>query len=415
MQIDADRLYQSLADLGRIGAWFDTDQQLWGVNRLALTPMDGQGRNFVRQRMLDLGLQVTVDQIGNVFGRRAGRADHLAPVMVGSHIDSVPTAGRFDGCLGVLGGLEVLQTLQDAGVVTRRPLIVGFFTDEEGARFKTDMLGSAVATGRIPLREALALRDSDGLSVGEELASIGFAGDVPASLDPPHAYVECHIEQGPVLGAAGADIGVVTGVQGISWTELAIFGRAAHAGTTPMAMRRDAGVAAALINLRAHALAESGEFGALRVTMGSIQPYPGLVNIVPGKVRCTVDLRNPDEALLAEAEAALSSLCDQVERDEGVRIERRRTARTTPVPFAAGIQARVAAAADARGLSRRHLISGAGHDCQELARICQAGMVFVPGLHEGISHNPREESSREQCANGVNVLLDVVVGLAEEA
>lgn len=414
MRIDAARLYQSLADLGEIGRYHDAHQDLWGVNRLALTAADGAGRRHVVARMEALGLTVTVDQIGNVFGRRAGREDGLAPVMMGSHIDSVPTAGRFDGCLGVLGGLEVLQTLQDHSVATRRPLVVAFFTDEEGCRFGTDMLGSAVVTGRLPLETAWGLTDRDGKTVKGELGTIGFLGKDAAHLDPPHAYVECHIEQGPILAAAGVDIGVVTGVQGISWHELTIVGRSAHAGTTPMGLRRDAGVAAARINLHLREMIASGRFGEMRATMGAIQPYPGLVNIVPGRVVATVDLRNPDEELLQACEAEIIAFYGAVAAQERVEITWRQTARTPPIPFDPGLQARIAETATALGLSHQRIISGAGHDCQELAHITRAAMVFVPGLYEGISHNPRELSTEAQCANGVNVLLQVVLALAEE-
>lgn len=413
MQIDADRLYQSLDDLGAIGAYTDARSGLRGVNRLALTAADGEGRRHVVSRMRALGLTVTVDRIGNVYGRRAGREDGLAPVMIGSHIDSVPTAGRFDGCLGVLGGLEVIQTLLDHGLTPRRPMVVAFFTDEEGCRFGTDMLGSAVATGRLGLDQAYGLRDLQGLVLEDELCAIGFQGEAEVALAPPHAYLECHVEQGPILGAAGVEIGVVSGVQGISWQELTLHGVSAHAGTTPMELRKDAGVAAARINLFLRELTESGRFGQLRATMGCIQPHPGLVNIVPGRVVATVDLRNPDEALLRAAEAELAAFLPRVSAIDGVEITARQTARTPPVEFHPELRSRIAAAADARGLSRMDIVSGAGHDAQELARLCPTAMIFVPGLHDGISHNPRELSTKEQCANGVNVLLDVALALAE--
>lgn len=414
MRIDPDRLYRSLAALGEIGAYDDPIAGLRGVNRLALTAADGEGRRHVVARMRALGLSVTVDAIGNVYGRRAGREDHLAPVMLGSHIDSVPTAGRFDGCLGVLGALEIVAALNDHGETTRRPLVVAFFTDEEGCRFGTDMLGSAVATGRIALAHALDLRDPEGLRVGDELAAIGFAGPAPVPIPPPHAYLECHVEQGPILGHAGVDIGVVTGVQGISWQELTLTGRSAHAGTTPMALRHDPGVVAARIQLHLRELCASGRYGELRATMGRLQPHPGLVNIVPGRVICTVDLRNPDDALLVAAQADLAAFVTHAAAEEGVSVTARQTARTPPVPFAADIQAKVAAAAGVLGLTHRPIVSGAGHDAQEMARVTRAGMVFVPGLYDGISHNPRELSTSAQCAAGVDVLLRVALALTEE-
>ncbi len=415
LAIDADRLWASLDALGRIGRYRDEAAEVWGVNRLALTEADGEGRRHVVGLMKAAGLEVTVDRIGNVRARREGR-EKLRPVMIGSHIDSVPTAGRFDGCLGVLGGLEVVRSLADAGIVTRRPIVVGFFTEEEGCRFGTDMLGSAVATGRIPLERAYGLADRDGLNVRGELEKIGFLGGADVAIPAPHAYLECHIEQGPTLRAAGQDIGVVSGVQAISWHEVTITGKSAHAGTTPMELRADAGVAAARINLQLRAMIASGRYGAaMRATMGAIVPRPGLVNIVPGQVVATVDLRNPDDAAMRRAEADLIAFYEQVGREERVKVAWRQTARTESVPFAAPVQERIARAASARGLRHAPIVSGAGHDAQEMARICPAGMVFVPGENDGISHNPREYSTPEQCANGVSVLGDVALELAEEA
>ena len=415
LSIRKDRLWRSLTDLGEIGSYADAATGLRGVNRLALSDADAKGRRHVVGRMRALGLEVIVDRIGNVYGRRAGSDPSAAAVMVGSHIDSVPTAGIFDGCLGVLGGLEIVETLNDAGRVTRRPVVVAFFTDEEGCRFGTDMLGSAVATGRIPLEAAYELRDRAGLRVRDELERIGFLGEVDERLAPPHAYLECHIEQGPILAAAGREIGVVQGVQAISWHELTIVGRSAHAGTTPMELRADAGVAAARINLKLRDLIATGRFGAgMRATMGAVIPHPGLVNIVPGRVVCTVDLRNPDDASMQAAEAELIAFYQEVARAEKVEISWRQTARTPFVPFAGEVQERVARAAGARGLSSAPIISGAGHDAQEMSRLATAGMVFVPGQRDGISHNPREYSSPEQCAAGVNVLLDVLLSFSDE-
>jgi beta-ureidopropionase / N-carbamoyl-L-amino-acid hydrolase len=415
LSIDRARLWSELEALGRIGAYRDERSGLIGVNRLALTPADGEGRRHVRERMRALGLAVSTDRIGNVYGRRAGSDDALAPVLMGSHIDSVPTAGRFDGCLGVLGALEIVRRLDEAGVRTKRPIVVGFFTDEEGARFGTDMLGSAVATGRIPIDTAYGLTDRDGKSVRGELQSIGFLGDAAERLSPPHAYLECHIEQGPILRSRNLDIGVVTGVQSISWHELTIIGKSAHAGTTPMSLRADAGVAAARINLALRDLIASGRYGEMRATMGAIAPHPGLVNIVPGRVVATVDLRNPDDAKMEAAERDLIAIYEAVAGREHVEISWRQTARTDYVPFAAEVQKRVAACAKARGLSHEPIISGAGHDAQEMAHICPAGMVFVPGEYDGISHNPREYSSPDQCGDGVDVLLDVLLSFAQEA
>lgn len=415
LKVNKERLYGKLEELGKIGAYFDELTGLVGVNRLALSEADGQGRRLVVSWMEELGLEVTVDRIGNVYGRRPGRDNQLAPVMMGSHIDSVPTAGRFDGCLGVLGGLEVIQTLNEKHVETLRPVVVAFFTDEEGCRFGTDMLGSAVATGRIALEDAYAIRDRDGLSVKDELEKIGFLGTADVLVSPPHAYLECHVEQGPIVRADNKDIGVVNGVQAISWQALTISGKACHAGSTPMNLRSDAGVAASKINLHLREMISSGQYGEMRATMGAIVPSPGLVNIVPGRVLATVDLRNPDDALMRKAEAALLDYYRRVESEEGVKIEWRQTARTDSVHFDQSVQERIAAAADHLGFSHLSIMAGAGHDAQEFSRLCKTAMVFVPGEYDGISHNPRELSTAEQCANGVNVAIQVLLGLADEA
>lgn len=412
--VSALRLYESIEALGRIGRYLDEASGLYGVNRLALTAQDGEGRRHVVAKMKSLGLAVTVDRIGNVYARRKGREDTLAPVMMGSHIDSVPTAGKFDGCLGVLGALEVMQALDDAQHVTRRPLVAAFFTDEEGSRFGSDMLGSSVATARIPLQTAYALRDRAGLSVQAELEAIGFLGETAEQLAPPFAYLECHIEQGPVLRREHIDIGVVTGVQSISWHEVTILGRSAHAGTTPMELRADASVAASRINLRLRQMALSGHYGEqLRATMGAMVPVPGLVNIVPGQMTVTVDLRNPSDVQMRRAEADIIAFYETVAAEEGVQIRWRQTARTSCVPFDAAFQDQIEAAAQRRGLSTRRIVSGAGHDAQELAHLTRAAMIFVPGEYDGISHNPRELSTPEQCANGVQVLLDVLLEIAD--
>jgi N-carbamoyl-L-amino-acid hydrolase len=415
LSIDSNRLQQNLEALGRIGAYADATSGLKGVCRLALTSEDGEGRRYVAARLREAGLAVTVDRVGNVYGRRRGRDDSANPVMSGSHVDSVATGGRFDGCLGVLGALEVVRTLDDAGVVTRRPLVVAFFSEEEGARFGTDMLGSAVATGRIPLQHAWGLRDRTGKVLRDELAAIGFLGEAPVEMPPLHAYVECHIEQGPVLRAAEADVGVVTGVQAICWHELTILGSSAHAGTTPMALRADPGVAAARVQLKLRELVRSGRYGdLLRATMGVTTFYPGLVNVVPNRVVATVDVRHPDSGLLRQAVDELLAFYQHVAAEERVTLTHRETARTDAVAFADKVTSLVARCAEARGLRHQPIVSGAGHDCQELARRCPAGMIFVPGEYDGISHNPREYSTPRQCADGVNVLLDVVTTLAEE-
>lgn len=414
LRIEPQRLFDSLMALGRIGAYFDEPTGLTGVNRLALTDRDAEGRRQVQAWMLEAGLTVTIDQVGNVFGLRPGRDASLAPVMMGSHIDSVPTGGAFDGALGVMAGLEVIRTLNQSRVQTLRPLVLAFFTDEEGARFGTDMLGSAVATGRLSLEHVYALTDAEGARVGAELARIGFIGPEQPGHIRPAAYLECHVEQGPVLHRAGLELGVVTGVQAIRWHQLVVTGRAAHAGTTPMELRRDAAVATARLTLGLRALTQDPRFkGGLRATMGGFQPVPGLVNIVPGRVHATADLRHPDNALMDAAEQSLLALYAQVEQEEQVEIRWKRTASTPAVHFHPFMQDCIDAAAEAFGFSRQRFISGAGHDAQEWSRVCPTGMIFVPGEYDGLSHNPREYSTPEACARGANVLLQVAFRLAE--
>ncbi|MEZ5251832.1 MAG: M20 family metallo-hydrolase [Ilumatobacteraceae bacterium] len=355
--------------------------------------------------MRDLGLAVSIDAIGNVVGVRAGDDPALAPVMVGSHIDTVRTGGRFDGNLGVLGGLEVVETLITHGVATRRPVAVAFFTDEEGARFQPDMLGSLVYVGGLALEDALDVRAADdGARLGDELARIGYAGPTPCpTAAAPHAYVELHIEQGPVLEDAGVTIGVVTGVQGISWTELTITGQSAHAGTTPMRLRRDPGYVAAELTAGVRAIAR--QMGGSQVaTVGRMEFTPNLVNVVPSSVTMTVDLRNTDEHLLQQAEHRFDTSCRRLADDEGVTIERRTLARFEPVEFDARMIDLVETTATRLGLSTMRMPSGAGHDAQMLARICPTSMIFVPSVN-GLSHNLAELTEATDLQAGTDVLL----------
>jgi N-carbamoyl-L-amino-acid hydrolase len=290
---------------------------------------------------------------------------------------------------------------------------MAFFTDEEGARFGTDMLGSATACGRIALDDAYALTDRTGCSVKAELERIGFVGDTDVRLTPPHAYVELHIEQGPILTREGCGLGVVSGVQAISWQELTITGKSAHAGTTPMELRRDAGLAAAHINVELHRMVASGAYGPdMRATMGRIEPRPNRVNVVPAEVVCTVDLRNPIDDEMSAAERDLEDLLRKLERDLDVKIEARQTARTESVTFSESVQSVITDKMVEAGIEHRRIVSGAGHDAQELAAICPSGMIFVPGEYDGISHNPREYSTREACARGADILMQSIVALA---
>jgi beta-ureidopropionase / N-carbamoyl-L-amino-acid hydrolase len=403
--IDGKRLLANLEALAAVG---DTGDG--GSCRLALTDEDAGGRELVVGWMRALGLDVRVDRIGNVVATRAGTDDGLDPVMTGSHIDTVRTGGRYDGTLGVLAGLEVVRALDDAGVRTRRPLTVAFFTDEEGSRFAPDMLGSLVYAGGLPLEDALESVAIDGAALGDELERIGWAGDAPVPGPAPHAYVELHIEQGPLLEEQGVTIGAVTGVQGISWQELTLTGQSNHAGTTPMRLRRDAGYAAAEVAVAVRRLA--ADLGGHQVgTVGRIDLHPNLVNVVAARATLTVDLRNTDEAVLATSERGLRARVDEIAAAEGVTASWRSLARFAPVAFAEDVISLVERAAGDRGHTVMRLPSGAGHDAQMLARMCPTGMVFVPS-RGGISHNPAEFTEPEDLAAGCQILADVLVELA---
>ena len=360
--------------------------------------------------MRELGLDVSIDAIGNVIAIRRGLEAGL-PVMTGSHIDTVRTGGHYDGNLGVLAGLEVIASLNDRAVVTRRPLAVAFFTNEEGARFQPDMMGSLVYVGGMPLEQALATRGIDACTIGEELARIGYAGSKRVGMPAVHAYVELHVEQGPVLEAEGFVIGAVEGVQGISWTEFGINGQSNHAGTTPMRLRRDAGYVAAEIATFARRLAR--EMGGNQVaTVGSLSLSPNLVNVIANRATMTVDLRNTDEQALREAEERLFAFARDTAAAEGVELTQRSLARFAPVDFAPELVQRIEAIARDMDLPVRRLPSGAGHDAQMLARICPACMIFVPSAG-GISHNVKEYTAPADLRAGANVLLRLMLELAE--
>ena len=403
-QIHGQRLLDSLQALGQIGALPGG-----GVNRLALTEADGRGRDWVVARMRDLGLRVAVDAIGNIFGTLPGTQD-LPPVMVGSHIDTVRTGGLYDGNYGVLAGLEVVATLRDAGLQTCRPFCVAVFTNEEGARFQPDMMGSLVYVGGLPLADALATCDAEGISVQSELQHIGYQGSVPVGAPQVDSYVELHIEQGPVLEQMGLQIGVVEGVQGISWTEFTVDGQSNHAGTTPMAMRHDAALVAAQMTVFVRALCKRMG-GRQLATVGALQLSPNLVNVIAQKAVFTVDLRNTDAAALAEAERDVHAYANSAAQAEGVSISTRTLARFDPVAFDPVVVNLVEQQAQALGCSHQRMPSGAGHDAQMLARVCPSAMIFVPSVG-GLSHNVREHTEPDDLQRGAQLLLQVVVALA---
>lgn len=404
LAINGNRMMQRIKALADIGSTGDG-----GSCRIALTTEDRDGRDLVVSWMKELNLEVVTDAIGNVFGTwnvGTGR-----PVLTGSHIDTVRTGGVYDGNYGVIAGLEVIQTCQESGLTPTRPLSVAFFTDEEGARFSPDMLGSLVYAGGLHLEEALDIVGIDGKRVGDELLNIGYAGSAPCPGEAPHAFVEIHIEQGPVLEAEGFTLGAVTGVQGISWQEVTIQGQSNHAGTTPMNLRHDPAYVAAMLTVYLREIAE--RFSGDQVcTVGKIDLHPNLVNVIPSRAILTLDMRNTDEDSLVDAERLLDTFCFQLEQDEGVSISKRTLSRFEPVQFDERVIEIVERHCLSTGKRVRRLPSGAGHDAQMLARMCPSAMIFVPS-QRGISHNPAEHTDEEDLVTGANVLLHVMLELAD--
>jgi beta-ureidopropionase / N-carbamoyl-L-amino-acid hydrolase len=405
LRIDIDRLMQRIEALGAVGA-----MEGGGVCRLALTDEDKAGRDLVCGWMQALELSVSIDQIGNVIGTRAGTEDG-PPVMIGSHIDTVATGGLYDGNLGVLAGLEVIECLNDIGMTTRHPIAVGFFTNEEGARFQPDMMGSGVHQGALALSEALSTQSSDGATVEDDLARIGYAGDAIVGKTKARAFFELHVEQGPVLEEAGVTVGAVTGVQGISWTEYSITGTSNHAGTTPMRLRHDAGYVAAAIATRARQIAN--DMGGNQVaTSGVVELEPNLINVIARRAKVTVDLRNTDEAKLQQAERHMADEISSLADAEGVQVEAKILARFAPVEFDAAMIDLVAVTADGLDYSVMRMPSGAGHDAQMFAPNCPTGMIFVPSKG-GISHNINEYTAPKEIQAGADILLQTVIRVAE--
>lgn len=405
LKVNTDRLLSRIATLGAIGATPEG-----GVRRLALGDADRDARNQVVAWMRAAGLRVDVDTIGNIIGTRKGTTN-VAPVMTGSHVDTVANGGRLDGAYGVLSGIEVAETLNDAGLATTRPIAVCVFTNEEGARFQPDMMGSLVFAGGLPLEEALDTRDRDGLRLGDELSRVGYAGETETGSISPHAFVEVHIEQGPVLDREGLTIGAVENLQGISWTRIRIDGEANHAGTTPMGIRHDAGYCVGAI--AAHVRELSRTLGGTQVgTVGAIDLQPNLINVIPGDASLTVDLRNTDDGELQRAERMLEVFLETLAESEGVTIETERLARFDPVRFDDSVVRTIEQSAAMLELSCRRMTSGAGHDAQMMARLCPAAMIFVPSIR-GISHNPAEDTRDQDLTAGANVLLHTLTELAE--
>ncbi|WP_373376944.1 Zn-dependent hydrolase [Cupriavidus nantongensis] len=405
LRIDGQRLWDTLMRLAAIGA-----TPKGGVCRLALTDLDRQGRDFFVAEAKAAGCTVRVDAIGNIFARRAGRDDALPPVMTGSHIDTQPTGGKFDGNYGVFAGIEVLRTLADAGIVTDAPLEVAVWTNEEGSRFVPVMMGSGAFIGEFALADMLRQRDRDGISVGQALQAIGYTGPEPVGARPVGAYFEAHIEQGPVLEANDTTIGVVTGALGQRWYDVVLTGMEAHAGPTPMALRKDALLAASeLVGMVNRIALDHPPHG--RGTVGCLGVHPDSRNVIPGRVTMTVDLRAGDDTVLSAMDAALRTQVAALAARSGIAIDLQQVVYFPPQPFDARLVEAVRGGAQRLGHSAMDVISGAGHDAVYLARVAPAAMIFVP-CKDGISHNEIEDARPEHLEAGCNVLLHAMLDAA---
>jgi N-carbamoyl-L-amino-acid hydrolase len=405
--VNGQRLWDSLMELAKIGA-----TPRGGVCRLTLTDLDKEARDLIIGWAKAAGCTVSIDTMGNVFMRRKGRNDALSPVVTGSHTDSQPSGGRFDGIYGVLGGLEVLRAMNDLGIETERPVELVIWTNEEGSRFAPGMIGSGVFAGLYTLEHGLGLRDVDGKTIGAELRRIGYAGDAPCGGRPVHAAFELHIEQGPILETEGHSIGVVTDAQGQRWYEVVLSGQDSHAGTTPMPRRRDALLGASrvvqLVNeigLRHAPLACA--------TVGMMQVRPNSRNVIPGQVFFTVDFRHPQDAVLAQMNAQLREGVARIADGAGLEARVDQIFYYAPVLFDATCVQSVRAAAQRFGYSHRDIVSGGGHDACYLSQVAPASMVFVPCIG-GISHNEIEDATPAWIEAGANVLLHAVIDRASE-
>jgi len=403
--VNGERLWDSIMEMGKIGG-----TPKGGVCRLALTDLDKQGRDLFVSWCKDAGCSIRIDKMGNIFARRAGRDNSLPPVVMGSHLDTQPTGGKFDGIYGVLSGLEVIRTLNDHGVETDAPIEASVWTNEEGSRFPPAMVASGVFAGVFDLEYGLSRADLDGKTMGEELARIGYAGEDEVGGRPFKAFFEAHIEQGPILEDEGITIGVVTDAQGQRWYEVTLTGQEAHAGPTPMARRKDALVGAARI------ISAVNEIGLSHAplacaTVGLLNVHPNSRNVIPGQVFFTIDFRHPDDKVLSAMDHALREVCNSVAKETGLEMQFEQIWYSPPVHFNESCVNSVRDAAVAAGLSHRDIVSGAGHDACYISRVAPTAMVFVP-CENGISHNEIENADPAHLEAGCNVLLQAVLNQA---
>ncbi|HSV01520.1 MAG TPA: Zn-dependent hydrolase [Roseiarcus sp.] len=406
VRIDGARLWDSLMEMAKIGA-----TPKGGVKRLTLTDLDRQSRQLFRKWCEAAGCSVTVDEMGNMFARRPGADNALAPVMMGSHLDTQPTGGKYDGALGVLGALEVVRSLNDLGIRTRRPIEVANWTNEEGSRYAPAMIASGVFAGAYDKTFSYSVTDGEGKRLGDELERIGFKGDERVGAHPVHAFFELHIEQGPILEDESIDVGVVTHGQGQRWYEIRLTGFESHAGSTPMPRRKDALLGAARIVELVNAIGlKKAPLGVS--TVGMLNPYPNSRNVIPGEVFMTCEFRHPDDATLSEMDAALRAGVKTIADKIGLSYDLKQVFSYAPVAFDPGCVEAVRRAAQHFGYSHRDIVSGAGHDACYLARVAPTSMVFTPCV-DGVSHNESEDIKPDWATAGANVLMHAVLEKAE--
>jgi N-carbamoyl-L-amino-acid hydrolase len=404
ISVDGDRMWASIMETAQIGA-----TPKGGICRLTLTDLDRQVRDWFRAACEAAGCTVSVDDMGNIFARRAGRDPSLPPIAIGSHLDTQPTGGKYDGIIGVLAGLEVLRTLNDRGYETNAPIEVIDWTNEEGSRFAPAMLSSGVFAGAFGTDYAYAREDRDGRRFGDELIRIGYMGAEPCGSHALGAHFELHIEQGPILEAEQKTIGVVTGVQGMRWYEVTVTGTESHAGSTPMKSRRDALLAASRMIAAVNAVAWAHPPDAV-ATVGLIESRPNSRNVVPGSVFFTIDLRHPSDGVVAEMEAETSEIVQAIAAESGLDAAIERVWDSPAVDFDPGCIDAVRRAASAAGYASRDIVSGAGHDSAYISRIAPTTMVFVP-CEKGLSHNEAEHAEKSDVVAGANVLLRAVLDI----
>ena len=406
LKVNGDRLWESLMEMAKIGPGV-----AGGNNRQTLTDADAEGRALFQKWCEQAGMTMGVDSMGNMFARREGEDPDALPVYVGSHLDTQPTGGKYDGVLGVLGGLELVRTLNDLGVKTKRPIVVTNWTNEEGTRFAPAMLASGVFAGMHTEEWAKDREDAEGKKFGDELRRIGWEGDEPVGARKMHAMFELHIEQGPILEAEGKEIGVVTHGQGLSWTQVTVTGKESHTGSTPMPMRKNAGLGMARMLELVDEIAWSHKPHAVGAA-GHIDVYPNSRNVIPGKVVFTVDFRSPDLAVIEDMEQRFAEGAKKIAEEMGLGVELEKVGGFDPVTFDEGCVNAVRNAAERLGYSHMDIISGAGHDACWINRVAPTAMVMCPCV-DGLSHNEAEEISKEWATAGADVLMHAVVETAE--